>query len=88
MNEVAGHSSLALALVPRPLRSTWEMKGLRMPRRKNPDPLAMKLGARIRSVRVEKKMSIVQLARAAGLSKGHLSSIEHGRAVFNMVTAG
>ena len=58
-----------------------------MPRRKNPDPLAMKLGARIRSVRVEKKMSIVQLAAASGLSKGHLSSIEHGRAVFNVVTA-
>jgi transcriptional regulator with XRE-family HTH domain len=58
-----------------------------VPRRKNPDPLAMKLGARIRSVRVEKKMSLVQLAAASGLSKGHLSSIEHGRAVFNMVTA-
>ena len=59
-----------------------------MPRRKNPDPFAIKLGARIRSVRVEKKMSIAQVARAAGLSKGHLSSIEHGRAVFNMVMAG
>nr|WP_136925908.1 helix-turn-helix domain-containing protein [Polyangium aurulentum] len=58
-----------------------------MPRRKNPDPLAIKLGARIRAVRVEKKMSVVQLANAAGLSKGHLSSIEHGRAVFNVVTA-
>jgi len=87
LKEVAGRSSLALAQVPRPLRSTWEMKGRRMPRRKTPDPLAIKLGARIRAVRVEKKMSIVQLARAAGLSKGHLSSIEHGRAVFNMVTA-
>jgi transcriptional regulator with XRE-family HTH domain len=59
-----------------------------MPRRKNLDPLAIKLGARIRAVRVEKKMSVVQLATASGLSKGHLSSIEHGRAVFDMVIAG
>ena len=58
-----------------------------MPRRATPDPLAIKLGTRIRDLRLEKNMSLDQLAAASGVAKGHLSSVEHGRTVINVSTA-
>ncbi|UQA61425.1 helix-turn-helix domain-containing protein [Polyangium aurulentum] len=58
-----------------------------MPRRATPDPLAIKLGARIRDLRLEKNMSLDQLSAASGVTKGHLSSVEHGRTVINVGTA-
>jgi transcriptional regulator with XRE-family HTH domain len=57
-----------------------------MPSRDEPDPLALQAGVRIRDLRLEKGMSIAQLAKASGISKGHLSSIEHGRAMLNAGT--
>jgi transcriptional regulator with XRE-family HTH domain len=48
--------------------------------------LALQVGTRIRDLRFEKGMSIAQLAKASGLSKGHLSSIEHGVTMINAST--
>ncbi|MRG97815.1 hypothetical protein [Polyangium spumosum] len=41
-----------------------------MPRRSEPEPYALKLGARIRELRLERNMSLAALADAAQLSKG------------------
>lgn len=49
-----------------------------MPRRTTPDPFAARVGARIKELRTERGMSLGDLADAAALSKGHLSSVEHG----------
>lgn len=57
-----------------------------MPRRKKPDPLAKRIGARIRELREEKGLTMEQLAyqtergeRRYG-SKGFLSDVERGLA--------
>jgi transcriptional regulator with XRE-family HTH domain len=49
-----------------------------MPRREVPDPVATKVGARIRELRLERGLSVSALARASGVSPGSLSSIERG----------
>jgi transcriptional regulator with XRE-family HTH domain len=57
-----------------------------MPRRSEPSPFAAKVGARIRALRVERMMSLGDLGDASELSKGHLSSIEHGLAAITIET--
>lgn len=50
-----------------------------MPRREKRDPLAEKIGHRIRHLRQTANITQEKLAYEAGLkSKGHLSGIEHG----------
>jgi len=49
-----------------------------MPRREQPDPIAAKVGARMRALRGERGMSMSALAKAAGLSKGHMTNVERG----------
>ncbi|UQA57067.1 helix-turn-helix domain-containing protein [Polyangium aurulentum] len=50
-----------------------------MPRQSTPWPLAGRLGARIRELRLEANMSLRELAEKSGLAQGHLSDIENGR---------
>ncbi|MDI1435714.1 MULTISPECIES: helix-turn-helix domain-containing protein [Polyangium] len=57
-----------------------------MPRRSVPDPFAMQVGARIRELRLERNLSLAALADASALSKGHLSSVEHGLAAITIQT--
>jgi transcriptional regulator with XRE-family HTH domain len=57
-----------------------------MPRRSTPEPFALQVGNRIRELRYERGMSLAQLADASALSKGHLSSIEHGLAAITIGT--
>lgn len=57
-----------------------------MPTRKTPDEFAKRLGARIREKRLDKDISLDAMEAASGVSKGHLSSIEHGKAVMNVLT--
>jgi transcriptional regulator with XRE-family HTH domain len=57
-----------------------------MPRRSVPDPFATQVGARIRELRLERNMSLADLADASALSKGHLSSVEHGLAAITIQT--
>ncbi len=57
-----------------------------MPRRNTPDPYAQQVGARIRELRLERNMSLANLAEASALSKGHLSSVEHGLAAITTGT--
>jgi transcriptional regulator with XRE-family HTH domain len=49
-----------------------------MPRRTTPEPIAAKVGARLRDLRQERGFSLAALADASGLSKGHMSSVERG----------
>jgi transcriptional regulator with XRE-family HTH domain len=50
-----------------------------MPRREKADPLAAKIGARIRALREAQGLTQEKLAYEGGLkSKGHLSGIEKG----------
>lgn len=49
-----------------------------MPRRRNPHPLALALGQRIRALRKEQGLTLEQLAFESDFSKGHLSSLERG----------
>ena len=57
-----------------------------MPRRTVPDPFASQVGTRIRELRAERGMSLADLADASELSKGHLSSVEHGLAAITIQT--
>lgn len=57
-----------------------------MPTRKTPDEFAKRLGARIREQRLDQNISLDAMEAACGISKGHLSSIEHGKAVMNVLT--
>lgn len=57
-----------------------------MPRRVIPEPIAAKVGARIRELRLERGMSLAALADAAGLSKGHMSSVERGLVLITVGT--
>jgi transcriptional regulator with XRE-family HTH domain len=51
-----------------------------VPRRDKPEPLFKIFGNRVRSLRQAGALSLDEVAdRAHDLSKGHLSSIEHGR---------
>lgn len=50
-----------------------------MPRRPQPDPLALRIGQRIRSLRQQAGLSLEKLAYESELgSKGHLSDLERG----------
>ena len=57
-----------------------------MPRRTEPTPSTTKVGARIRELRLARNMSLGDLADASLLSKGHLSSVEHGLAAITVET--
>ena len=57
-----------------------------MPRRIEADATTLKVGERLRALRLEHNMSLAQLAEAAGISKGHLSSVEHGLAAITVET--
>jgi transcriptional regulator with XRE-family HTH domain len=57
-----------------------------MPRRPNPEPVAAKVGTRIRDLRQERGMSLAALADASGLSKGHMSSVERGLVLITVGT--
>jgi transcriptional regulator with XRE-family HTH domain len=41
----------------------------------------------VRDLRLKKNMSLDDLAETSGVAKGHISSIERGRAVMNLETA-
>jgi len=50
-----------------------------MPRRSEPDPLALQIGLRIKALREQAGLTLEKLAYESDLrSKGHLSSLEHG----------
>ena len=55
-----------------------------MPRRTHTTSHTLAFGARMRSLRLELGMSLDQLSKATGISKGHLSSIEHGFAAITI----
>ncbi len=57
-----------------------------MPRRSTPEPVAAKVGARIRDLRQERGMSLAALADESGLSKGHMSSVERGLVLITVGT--
>ena len=57
-----------------------------MPRRTESDPQTAKIGARLRELRLERNMSLADLANAADVAKGHLSSIENGLAAITVQT--
>ncbi len=57
-----------------------------MPRRTTTSPFMLSFGARMRSLRQELGLSLDQLARKTGISKGHLSSIECGFAAITTET--
>jgi len=50
-----------------------------MPRRKEATPFLATLGSHIRDVRLAQDLSLDRVADVSKLSKGNLSSIEHGR---------
>lgn len=55
-----------------------------MPRRTHTTSNTLAFGERMRSLRLELGMSLDQLSKATGISKGHLSSIEHGFAAITI----
>lgn len=55
-----------------------------MPRRTHTTSYTLAFGERMRSLRLEVGMSLDQLSKATGISKGHLSSIEHGFAAITI----
>ncbi|UQA62800.1 helix-turn-helix domain-containing protein [Polyangium aurulentum] len=57
-----------------------------MPRRKEPHPIAAKLGERIRALRQERGLTLGRLAVTSGVSKGNLSSIERGLVLVTIAT--
>ena len=59
-----------------------------MPSRRFPDPLAAQIGERIRQLRKDRKLSLAKLARLSGISRGHLSDLERGKAVMTIGTLG
>ncbi|HRI63862.1 MAG TPA: helix-turn-helix transcriptional regulator [Polyangium sp.] len=59
-----------------------------MPSRRSPDPFAAQLGERIRKLRNDRKLSLSKLARLSGISRGHLSDLEQGKAVMTVGTLG
>ncbi len=55
-----------------------------MPRRTHTTSYTLAFGERMRNLRLELGMSLAQLSKATGISKGHLSSIEHGFAAITI----
>ena len=53
-----------------------------MPRREQPDPMALKIGQRVKILREEQQLTLEGLAHESDLgSKGHLSDLEAGLVV-------
>lgn len=68
-----------MLFVPTNLSARRPSYGRRMPRRAEPDPLALAVGQRIRALREERGLTQEKLAYESEVrSKGHLSSIEAG----------
>ncbi|MDI1437102.1 helix-turn-helix domain-containing protein [Polyangium sorediatum] len=57
-----------------------------MPRRRTTHPFLIALGARVRDLRLDRQMTLSDLADASGVTKGALSSIENGRVNFTIET--
>jgi transcriptional regulator with XRE-family HTH domain len=57
-----------------------------MPRRPEPNAVTLKVGARIRELRTERHFSLADLADLSGMSRGHLSGIEHGLTAITIET--
>jgi transcriptional regulator with XRE-family HTH domain len=57
-----------------------------VPRRTTPNPLAKAVGRRIRDLREEAELTLEKLAWESDLGKGHLSDIEKGLAVPNILS--
>jgi transcriptional regulator with XRE-family HTH domain len=57
-----------------------------MPTRTIADPFAQQIGTRLRDLRLEQGKSLAAMEIASGVSKGHLSNIEHGQVLLNIVT--
>ena len=57
-----------------------------MPARTIADPFAQQIGIRLRDLRLEQGKSLADMEVASGVSKGHLSNIEHGQVLVNIVT--
>jgi transcriptional regulator with XRE-family HTH domain len=57
-----------------------------MPSRRTPDPFAVQVGKRLRKLREQRKMSLSALAKASGISRGHLSDLERGKVVMAIGT--
>ena len=55
-----------------------------MPRRTYTTPFTLAFGARLHSLRIAANYSLESLARRTDISKGHLSSIEHGLAMITI----
>ena len=55
-----------------------------MPRRTYTTPFTLAFGARLRKLRIDADHSLESLARKTDISKGHLSSIEHGLAMITI----
>jgi transcriptional regulator with XRE-family HTH domain len=56
-----------------------------MPRRTQPNPLALKVGQRLRQLREEAGLTMEKVAGTA-MDKGHVSSIERGLLIPNLAT--
>jgi len=57
-----------------------------MPVRPIADPFARQIGERVRDLRLEQGKSLAAMEIASGVSKGHISNIEHGQVLANIVT--
>ena len=57
-----------------------------MPARTIADPFAQQIGARLRDLRLEQGKSLATIEVASGVSKGHLSNIERGHVLVNIMT--
>jgi transcriptional regulator with XRE-family HTH domain len=52
------------------------------------DPMAVKLGIRVRTLRMERGMTMEELAEASGVSLGQLANIENGQSSLGVRTLG
>jgi transcriptional regulator with XRE-family HTH domain len=57
-----------------------------MPARTIADPFAQQIGIRLRDLRLEQGKSLAAMEVASGVSKGHLSNIERGQVLVNIIT--
>lgn len=57
-----------------------------MPARTIADPFAQRIGERVRDLRLEQGKSLAAMEVASGVSKGHLSNIERGQVLVNIIT--
>jgi len=57
-----------------------------MPVRTIVHPFAQRIGDRVRDLRLEQGKSLADMEIASGVSKGHLSNIERGQVLVNIIT--